>query len=95
MDTQDTLDFLRAIGSMPVECVAGAVPVTRRKVYLLRRDQPFDWLNLLQELGMLADPAHLCPRESLGHHQHVLMLHLKSGDLSLAPKARRCGNTIC
>lgn len=71
MHPHDTLDFLRAIGSVPVECIAGAVPVTRRKVYLLWRDQPFDWLNLLQELRMLADPAHLRPGESLGDHQHV------------------------
>jgi hypothetical protein len=47
VDTHDPLDFLRAIGGVPVECFACAVPVARRKLDLLGRDQPIDWLKAI------------------------------------------------
>ncbi len=53
------LNLLGPIGGMPMKCIAGAVPVARSKFDLLRGDQALDRPDVLQQLGMLADPTNL------------------------------------
>lgn len=85
MNAHDPLNFLGAIGSMPMKRIAGAMPVTRSEFDLLWGDQAFDGSDIPQKLRMLPDPADLGTGEGLCDHQHVFFpLGLEAAPL-LAP----------
>lgn len=70
---------------MVVEVFARAMPITVSCRYLICGDQPVDRLDVAQQFGVLADPAHLRAGEGHGHHQHVVFPFSKEAATALAP----------
>jgi hypothetical protein len=58
VNTHYPLNLLGSVSGMAMKRIAGAMPVARRELDLLGRDQAFDRPDSIQQLRMLADPAN-------------------------------------